>query len=69
SDPDPIQLPFFRIRYTYRSRVCRTDAGVHAYCNTATVDLAATPERGYCAPKAITASLNTFFLRNHLDVR
>jgi tRNA U38,U39,U40 pseudouridine synthase TruA len=77
----PSQICQIRIRYSYVNLdplpvqisnvypVCRTDAGVHAYCNTATVDLAATPERGYIAPRAITASVNTFFLRKHLDVR
>lgn len=56
----------------------RTDTGVHAFCNTATVDLApqqllaegrTTTTSSYHDPKRITASLNTFFLSNHIDLR
>ena len=56
-----------RIRNT--ELFCRTDAGVHAYCNTATVDLARAQDGHHHDPKRITANLNTFFLQKHLDVR
>jgi len=46
----------------------RTDAGVHAYCNTGTVDLQ-NPDNTYFDPRLITKQLNFYFIKRNLDVR
>lgn len=54
----------------------RTDAGVHALCNTAHVDLEKQTEKAdndtiiqtYYNPKLITLKLNTYFRSRNLDI-
>jgi len=46
----------------------RTDAGVHAYSNTGTVDLQ-NSEETYFDPRQITSQLNFYFIKRNLDVR
>jgi len=62
----------FRIRPLNSSIIflsSRTDTGVHAYKNTATVDLQHKLENQYFDPQIITQKLNYHFYKRNLDLR